>query len=257
MDKINSDEAWRFIPPEEKIELMAKAHSKGVFAAVLGIVLGATCAAALEEPWLLWSTLIGSPFVFQFASGRAWRNLKPSLTLRYLAARSATRRCAFAAEAEDLSVKLMFRGELEITSKSESAEERILSQRMSNGPQPVWIALFSDTLVVISESRGGAILELAHPIDQNLKIYRPNGEENSLAPSGLYIEMVDHHTNKVAKLSSQFPAALTVFEKKYQEFKAHNKAKDNLMKKGRAMGLKFDDLYDEESSNSASDLSSF
>lgn len=231
MRRINSDEAWRFIPPEEKIEIMTKAHAKGVMSSLIVILLGATCAAALKIPWLLWSVLICSPLVFQFSSGKAWRNLKPATTLRYLAARSAARRYAYSAEAEDLSPRLMFRGTIEQIPDDE--KDKLILSMLGERATDVWITLFSDTIVILSEQLGGATLELSHPINQFLEVTLNPDTPSHIGEAILHIK--DNDNVRKFKLTTPFPAALVAFVQKYQIFLEENK--DDMQRRGRTMGL--------------------
>ena len=219
MNQVNSDEAWRFIPPEEKIEILSRAHAKGIIAAIICTVIGATFAISLQIPWLLWTTLLCSPFVFQFSSGKAWRDLRPALILKYLAARSVARRYAFSAQSEDLSPKLIFRGSLEVLEDSEKGvdeeDSTILLKSGLNQARDVWITLFDDTLVILSEDVGGAVLELAHPIEPHMTLMRAEGSESHKVPDALILSINERVSKKTFKLESPYPAALTAFEQIY------------------------------------------
>ena len=68
---LDHDEAWRQIPPEEKLDIIEAAQAKGLLAAVISCVIGGTMAVALEQVWFLWSALLASPLVYQFAAGKA------------------------------------------------------------------------------------------------------------------------------------------------------------------------------------------
>ncbi len=219
MRHINSDEVWRQVPPEEKLELMARAHGKGLLAALLAVVVGATCAAALMQPWLLWAALLGSPLFFQYASGKAWRNLKPAIMLRYLAARSAARRYAFAGKSKDLSLSLLFRGTLERLYAENEVEKKILAIAEDNKQTEVWIALFEDIIVMMSEQPGGASLEFTHPVSPRLSM-TPN-QDGGYANRELILSYTDRADNSFRyKLTSPFPAALVVFEKQFKALAA-------------------------------------
>ena len=87
-----AEEAWRIIPPEEKLEIMAKSHATGVRSATALALLGGTLAISFQLPIVFWGALIASPIVFQFTSSKKWRSLRPVALLQYLAARSVTRR---------------------------------------------------------------------------------------------------------------------------------------------------------------------
>jgi len=50
MDLIDAKELWRYIPPEEKIDLLNKSHGQGILAAFIAMIVAGTCAAARIAP---------------------------------------------------------------------------------------------------------------------------------------------------------------------------------------------------------------
>lgn len=233
MRQLNSDEAWRQIPVEEKLEIMAKAHAKGLYSAALLVVVGATCAAALQQVWLLWTSLLGAPLAFQFSSGKAWRDMKPALMLRYLAARSAARRYAYAARSKALNLTLLFRGFLEPDFSEQDIEGKLSAMADDVHQTEVWIALFEDTIVMMSEQRGGAALEFSHPVNSRLAI-TSNDDGGYSANKELRFVYKDRDDRQHRfKLTSSFPAALVVFERQYQALL--QKSKSQLTSKVREM----------------------
>ena len=221
---IDHSEAWRQIPPEEKIEIMDGAHSKGLFAAVVASVVGATCAVALQEVWLFWGSLLAAPLVFQFAAGKAWRTVKPATMLRYLAARSAARRYAYSAKSKDLELSLIFRGTLERIYGDNLLQEALEAMVQDNKETEVWVALFQDVVVVMSERRGGAALEYAQPISDKLVIesQSPSGKDYA-NDKEIYLSSKEKgDKNGKIKLTSRFPGALVVFEKRLRAYQSRN-----------------------------------
>lgn len=220
----SSLDIWRKVPPEEKLELMARAHAQGVAASLLVLGIAATAAIGLKIPQLFWGAFTAVPFVFQLVSVRAWRGLRPRLILEYLAARSAARRYAFGAHGQDLNSALMFRGELqsEIGDGAPPVEDDLLGVVW----RPVWVSLFPDTFVIISEQRGGAKLEVARVLDDRLSAkaigFEP-GDDSRERKVVLSFTGKDGNTWTFS-VRSQHNAALLAFERKIHGFIAEQKA---------------------------------
>lgn len=226
MDKIDSSDLWRQIPPEEKFDLIARAHSHGVLACLVTFLVGCTLAVGLKQSWLMWGSLIMAPFLFQFFSGRAWRGIRPNLMLEYLAARSAARRYAFTARSKDLTLAFIFRGTIERQYEDEEAELKALEASIDNTRETqVWVSLFNDAIVMMSEMSGGAKVEFAHLLNDKLLV-----EGTSPAEKGeyardreVYLSYSDRKPGpQKVKLTSRYPAALIVFEKKIQKLIQEN-----------------------------------
>ncbi len=220
----SSFDMWRKIPPEEKLELMAKAQSKGIAAATILLTVSGTIALGLKLPWLFWSAFVGIPFIFQFASAKAWRDLKPRAMLEYLAARSAARRYAYQAGGKDLTITLLFKGTLQPDFSEEEEEEAIEARISHRDRVDVWIALFPDTVVMISERQGGAKLEFAQILGERLEVVAEGFDE--AGGKRLIRLIVDNRKGDRHGwvLTSPFPAALLVFERKIKAFMVEQKA---------------------------------
>lgn len=216
-------DVWRIVPPEEKFEIMAKAQSKGVFACLIAVVIASTMAVGFKASWLMWASIIISPFIFQFAAGKAWRALRPKVMLEYLAARSASRRYAFAAKAKDLTPNLIIRGNLEELFNNDQLQEAMEAMIDNTKEAEVWVTLFGDAVVMISERQGGAELRFAHVLDDKLQITSRSADGNDYSSSKeLFFEVrgKDNENKKRFKLTSKYPAALVVFEKKIKSLKS-------------------------------------
>lgn len=228
MSRFDDLEAWRQVPPEVKLEMMARAHSKGLLTALGTILVASTCAIALQEVLLMWAALCIAPIIFQFSANHAWRSIKPQSILRYLAARSAARRYAYTAKAEDLTLDLIFQGYMEPVIDPEDSAAVIQAAIDNLKDTEVWITLFRDTIVFMSEQPGGAKLEAVYPIDHKLSVASTSsdGEDYSLhkevfitvTQKGL-VNLGQEDTKTIFKVTSRYPAALVVFEKKIQEIK--------------------------------------
>lgn len=216
-DLINKTEAWRQIPPELKIKMMNQAHANGVFVVIMTLGITLTCAAALKIKMIMWIGFLLSPFVFQFATSKAWRGIKPLAMMHFLAVRSAARRFAYASKSRDLDLQLLFPGEIEKVYGQDQIQEALESVIDDNIRTEAWITLFADTVIIMSEQIGGAQLEWSCPITHELSIEVDNhgeGEYNSQKEITL-VEQKATYQRRV-KLSSFCPAALVVFQKKLQ-----------------------------------------
>lgn len=246
MDTTDAQEFWRIIPPEEKLELLSKSHARGIVSAITAIVVGSTLAIGFKWNWFLWGSMMISPLIFQFASGKEWRKVKPQAILKYLAARSAARRYAFAAQSKDLSVDFMFRGTLEKVQDRQKAEDAIESILEGASEAEVWVTLFRDCIIMMSERPGGAELKFGYLINEKLSItgLSPDGDSDYSNDREIYLTVQERKNDeKKYKLTSRFPAALVVFEKKAIELQRE------LLKKTPAaavVDLPMQSLEDEE-----------
>lgn len=222
LDIPRDPDIWRMIPPEEKFALLARAQSKGVLASSVAIIVGCTIAVALQMSWVMWAVIICSPFVFQFAAGKAWRTLRPKAMLEYLAARSASRRYAFTAKAKDLTPTVMLKGKLEEIFENEKLQEALEAMVANTKEAEVWVTLFGDAVTMISERYGGADLKFAALLDDKLQVSSRSSDGRDYSSEKELILTVSNKRgeDRRYKLTSQFPAALVVFEKKLLAQKA-------------------------------------
>lgn len=221
--EIRDTEIWRQIPPEEKIDLLNKAHSTGVFASFMVVILAATLAVGFKASPLLWGSLAFAPVVFQLAAGRAWRRMRPRLMLEYLAARSAARRYAFSAKSKDLGLSLIFKGEVERVYDNALVTEALAKAFYNNNRAAAWIALFNDAVVIMTERPGGAKLEFAQLVDHKLNVdVRTSGEGGEASERREVIisgqPRYSRESIKV-KITSRYPASMLVFSQKLSEYK--------------------------------------
>jgi len=230
MELIDSKELWRQIPPEEKLQVLSNAHAKGVSAMLGCVVLAATLAVGFEKAWILWVSLVLSPLVFQFVAGKQWRANRPRTMLEYLAARSAARRFAFSIHGDDLQLQLLFRGEI-----THDFGEDVLSQLDAsvegNAKAAVWVALFGDAVVLMSEARGGARLEFGHQINSSLDISIDNHGGSDYSNDKEIIMSGSGSDSKKGKvrLTSKQSAAMVVFQKKILKIKEEKRIKEEAL----------------------------
>jgi hypothetical protein len=220
---IDNSEAWKQIPPEEKIELMARSHASGVMAVAITIVICSTIALALKISWIMWASIILSPMVFQFAAGKSWRDLRPRIMLEYLAARSAARRFAFTEGAKDLQLNLIFRGKLEHVFEREDIEEALQASIEDNAKAEVWIALFKDTLIMLNERPGGAGLALGQNINDRLAVESSDDGQYTNSKEVLLTARDKVGGQRKYKVTSKYPGALAVFEKRLLQLQSEVK----------------------------------
>ncbi len=224
---VDPTDIWGRVPPEEKFEILAKAQARGVGAAVVVAIVGCTLAVGFKFDWLMWGALLVSPLIYQFVAGKAWRDLKPPVILEYLAARSATRRFAFTTKSQDLYLHLMFRGDVEKLPSNDLGEA--LEDTIPVGTKtPVWIGLFTDCVVLIREEIGGAVCVMSHLLDEKLTI-RGESPESDREYSNDRQVLLSYTSKKGVgnryRVTSRFPAALIVFERKALTLQEENSAK--------------------------------
>lgn len=211
---------WLQIPPEEKFEIMAKSNSTGVFSCLCLLGMFFSIAIGLKIQWFVWLGLLTTPMVFQFSAGKAWRMEQPNLILRYLAARSVARRFAYAAKAQDLGLQLIFRGDVERVFKEEEDSLKAAFEAIESAAstQQQWIALLNSAVVIFHEARAGAGLTLIGSIDEKLEVEASNSDGSDEEYSNnreVYITLNRGLTSERRfKITSRYPAALNVFEKK-------------------------------------------
>ena len=212
--ELDSSDLWRRIPPEEKFELMAQAHASGVTAALIALLVAGTIAVGLRMSPLFWGIAICTPFVFQYAAGKAWRGLRPRLMLAYLAARSAARRYAFSTNGKDLTVSYMFKGTMSNEFDQDNLNDMLQSVYDGVKEAEVWVSLFGDSIVMMSEGKAGALLQFSHLLDDKLLI-ETEGKEYSRDRAVVFsCRDKKSGTMRKIKLTSKYSAALVVFEKK-------------------------------------------
>ncbi|MCB0332022.1 MAG: hypothetical protein KDD55_00915 [Bdellovibrionales bacterium] len=211
----NASEAWRQIPPEEKLDLMAESHARGVAVASSFILICGTLAVGFQFAPLFWTALLAAPIIFQFSASMKWRAVRPLLILQYLAARSAARRYAYNANSADMGLQLIFRGQMEYIEDEENPLALLDAAISNNKSTEVWITLFNDAVIVLSEGKQGAELEFGHVITDKLSVRPADPDQEDYSNNReIILEYKDREYGDYAiKLRSNQPAALTVFEK--------------------------------------------
>jgi hypothetical protein len=223
MDNLDNLTVWRQIPPEEKLILVSTAHARGVAWALGVITVAAIVSVGLHMNWIFWGGLALSPLIFQFVTGKTWRDLRPRMILEYLAARSAARRYAFSANSKDLNLVLLFRGTLEETLQNLDETQAYLESLNEVARVPVWVALFNDAVVLMSEEPGGAQARFASVLDDKFRLESEpqDGRSDYSRRMAIYLGYNRGQSgDRRVKLTSNFPAAMVVFEKKTRQLQA-------------------------------------
>jgi hypothetical protein len=235
MELLYPEELWRRIPPEEKLEVLARCHAAGVRAAIAMIGVVATIAVGLKMTILFWLSLFAAPLVFQFCSSKTWKHERSKTILEYLAARSAARRFAFSANSQDLMVQMVFKGTVYEHRKGipDALQYERITDRLIE--HPVWIALLPDAFVMLAEGNDGADNIVSHLLNEKVTLTArsPSGGSEYTADRELQISIKDKKDEEsiVYTLRSHQPAALVVFEKR--ALRIHE---EYLYKKAKATG---------------------
>lgn len=221
---LNSDDIWRTIPPEEKLELLARSQYSGIMTSLMLIGISFTMAIALKIPWLIWASILGSPLLFQVSAHKKWRDIKPKRVLEYLAARTVARRFAYAANSDNLYIELLFKGQSQLIAKKKineidekNAMVDLKIKEMEEGVRSTatWIALLPGAVVGFREGRDGATLEFVSAIDKRMLVNgeSPDSETEYANDRTVFLTMKKSLTEDVTfKLTSDYPAALVAFE---------------------------------------------
>lgn len=202
--------------------ILARAQASGIASVFAFLTVAGTLAVGFQQPMLFWVTLLASPIIFQFSASRKWRYLRPKAMLEYLAARSAARRYAFAVKASDLTLSVIFRGKMELVYEQNDAEgvlDALNAAVSNNAATEVWISLFDDALILMSERRGGAQLEFGHIVNERLSIAVDPATLDLPARERAYILSLDQRSQGLyqVRLKSEYPAALNVFYQRLRQ----------------------------------------
>lgn len=212
------DDVWQKIPPEEKLQLLARAQSTGISTIFVLLMFTGSMAVGLKSPWIFWGSFFAVPFVFQMAAAKSWRIVKPKAVVEYTAARATASVYANQVHGHDLNPTLVFKGTLERSSQEEgdlSADTFIEEDVMPRGPVPVWVTLFPDSLVMFSESPHGSRKEFACSIFDELTI-SSEGMDDITNPDKRILVALKNKAGDESQwtLRSDYPASLVACERK-------------------------------------------
>lgn len=213
-------DVWQKIPPEEKTGLVSEAQAAAISTVVILLMFAWGIAVGLEQPWYLWGSFCVVPFLFQIASSKAWRVVRPRAIVQYTAARATAVFYATQAQGQELVPTLQFKGTLERESfeGAEEQEDSFLPHQSEQrrGPVPVWITLFPDSLVMFSETSTGSRKEFACSIFDELSV-TPEGFDDEVDQRKLTLSLRSKDGNEHRwALRSQHASHLTACERKLQ-----------------------------------------
>lgn len=212
--------AWQRIPEEEKRELIASAKAKGFEACLLLAVFGVSAAFGLKTPAILLGTAVLLPLLYQVISVREWREKRPHLIAKYMVAGHTASQYACCMKSKDPAVKVIFRGDLIPPIKVRSHQFPDLEpEELEAQPIPVWVSLFPDHLIMISEGEKGAKLEFSHSTLDSFRLVSDEAEDSEELRDTLAIETEDPDGEPARWiLRSRHATALTACEKKIRLF---------------------------------------
>ncbi|HQH27743.1 MAG TPA: hypothetical protein PLP17_10135 [Oligoflexia bacterium] len=219
---ISVDQAWQAVSLEERLELISKAQASGILASIATMLLVGSIAYGFDKVWLLVAGIAGSSFVYPLFSSYSWRKEKPALILAYLAVRSMARRYAFAYNLGDLDIVFIYRAAIKEIFQDRSAAE-LARQRQDidgssfvDGFKDVWVILMRSGVVFLSERDGGAKMEFITSFGNEAKLRKPAANEAAPDDRALVLEGAGFTKGRTVLLTSRYPGAHYVFEKKFQ-----------------------------------------
>lgn len=217
---ISIDQAWQSVSLEERLELISRAQASGLMATMATMFLIGCMAYGFDKIWLLAVGVAASSFVYPLFSSFSWRTEKPALILAYLAVRTVARRYAFAYNVPDLDIVFIYRAEIRELFRDKAAEE-LARQELDveidtpvEATKTVWVVLMRGGVVFLSERQGGAKMEFLSHINNESLLRKPLASENPPDDQTLVLEGVGPTKGRVLMISSRYPAAHYVFEKK-------------------------------------------
>ena len=228
---LSIDDAWNSVALEERLELVTNCQARGIAAALCFGLYMSAISYGFDQIMLLGFAAAGSLLVFPVYAAKKWREQKPVLIMKYLAAHTVCRRYAYGLKFSSYNLVLLFRAELNEEFVSMEEQNRYLKQRsielgqeiLEYEPIAVWVALLRGGVVMISEQRGGAKLEYASTISG---INEAALEED---PQRLGTKLVRMSSSGLARnrkisLTSRYPGVLYVFERQLKRLNVEHKS---------------------------------
>lgn len=239
---VSVDNAWQSVSLEERLELISRAHATGVLASVTCVLLLGSIAYGFDKIWILAAGAAGALFVFPLFSSYSWRREKPALILAYLACRAVARRYAYGYSMPDIDIVFIYRAQMKEVFRSKE-EEMLFRQRQKTDLdtgivdfKDVWIVLFRGGLVVMSEKTGGAKLEFLTYLTHETVVREPTAKEEPPDDRAMIIEGVGAAKGRMVMVTSRYPAAHYVFEKRLDALLEEHKLSRESLEKLRSTG---------------------
>jgi hypothetical protein len=211
------DDVWQKIPPEEKLQLLAKAQSTGISTVFVLLMFTASIAVGFKSPWTFWGSFFAVPFVFQMAAAKAWRLVKPKAIVEYTAARATASIYANQVDGHNLNPTIVFKGSLEraVQEDADLSSDTFVEEEEPRGAVPVWVTLFPDSLVMFSESPYGSRKEFACSIFDDLSVSSEGMDDVTSTDKRLIVSLKSQAGEESQwTLRSDYPASLVACERK-------------------------------------------
>lgn len=188
------EQIWQKMPDEERVLMLAQAKASGIEACAIFSMLAAAVSLSLHIPWMLIAAACCLPLMYQVMSRRAWMHIKPITVVQYFLASISTQFFAESLRSKNPSLKLIFRGLLHpvpLEGKNSDSEDGELEHAESiPTSKDVWVSLFPDSLVMISEGESGADLIFGHSTlhDFEVEVDSPEDARGSRLATRLLIQ---------------------------------------------------------------------
>lgn len=179
-------QAWQKVPTGERRELATKANLKGAQACLLAVIFAGTLAFCFKEPTVLLALLAFIPVFYQVVATREWLEGKPRIAITYFVAEKTATQYVRRYRVSNYSVRLLFKGTL-IAPVLEPLDPALPDHTPSK--PVVWVALFSDRLLMFSEHPEGARLEFSQALGEELSAFSDASDDPDITPEALYLEV--------------------------------------------------------------------
>lgn len=229
---LSAKDAWNAVALDERLDLLARCHAHGIMAGFAGFVLLGAIAWGFDEIYILAGGFVAAFFLVPMFMSYSWRRGQPALVLAYLAARTVSRRYAYAANVSELDIILIYRGELTEIYKDREQEEMNRQKQEVDFDSPVdkskqvWVCLLRGAIVIMSERAGGAKLDFLAPVTDELVVRKPRSNESG-SDNAVVIEGVGISRGRMVLLESTSRGAQYVFERQTNRLIAEYKPPPN------------------------------
>jgi hypothetical protein len=235
--EIDQRQIWQKIPIEERQELLTVGKSKGVEVCALTAIFASACAFGLKAPLILLALATLIPILYQVVVARIYQEIRPQLIARYFVASKTATRYAQHLKIPDPEAKFIFWGKaLEVKDepapeKNEFSTEYEEEQHLTHQNfKEVWICLFSQSLIMFSESPTGAKLELASSLLNDFSLTLEVSDKGN-ALNALIIEAPSSEGSKSRwVISSRNQSALIACERKFRFYRQRAEANKSKQK---------------------------
>ena len=219
MKNISVEHIWETIPSEEKERMFFRAQASGMLKSFIFVMMTIAVALGTEQYWIIILGVLTSVLIMPSATEKQWRLQKPSTIIKYLAARSVSKRYAYGYGLKRLEVIQVMRGYIqEVLDKTVPDTDIQATEALDffNGSltkkKEVWICLLQSGLIVMSERDGGAKLEFISNYDKGVSAkYLPTGSldaNNNKMPNAIICSGNVRAKNKIVIITSDCQGGL-------------------------------------------------